>query len=172
VGSDRRRRPFGEKLEIERDDAGVLGKLSVIERLPAPRGGAEDAVEDALKKGLKKAAVAAETSLHRTSARTQQWITLSAGAFATALAWFLALAFSGLRNGPIDTLVSAGGLLGPAAVAYGLALFLWPEPSPVPSSSDFGRAALDEARNHRLWIIRIAACILGIAHLLALWSFT
>jgi hypothetical protein len=163
-----RRRPFGDKLEFERDDAGVLGKAAIVERVPSPTLDAEDIAG----KGLRAAAVTVEAELLKRSARTQQRIALGGGALATALAWLIRLLFAGAKSGLAEAIAIACAVLGPAAVVYALATFVWPEPAAVPGGSQLGSGTLDEAIRHRLWLVRVGACAIGVVHLVVIWTLT
>ena len=127
-------------------------------------------VDDLVEKGLVEAASMVESHASRTSARTQQWIYIGAGAFATALAWFLRVTAADETVDGLALVVLTSGVLGPAAISYALALFVWPEPPAVAAASTVGGGMLDAARQQRLWGVRIGACILGLGHLLVLFA--
>jgi hypothetical protein len=128
--------------------------------------------EDIARKGVRAAAVAVEADLLKRSARTQQAIALGGGALATALAWLIRLLFAGAKSGLAEALAIACGVLGPAAVVYALATFVWPEPAAVSSGSQLGSGTLDEAIRHRLWLVRVGACAIGVVHMVVIWSLT
>lgn len=188
----RRRVPFGARLEVERDDAGVMGRIGpIVERRRAgdgledarrvaldPRGG--DAGAELVVDAVRSGAAAIEDRVARLPARVQTWLFMSGGVLATAVAWFLSIvAPSPMVDGPGRDAGGFAGLAaaflavgGPAIAIYGFVRWRWPDPPQPTGAAGFGGGLIDEQRQRRLWLSRLFAASVGIVHYAALLSLT